>query len=117
MSTREDRPRVAIVLLNWNQPEHTLACLRSLGELDYPNVSVTVVDNGSTDGSSDLIRAQFPQGTLIENGRNLGFAAGNNVAIEPAGRAGAGYGMLRNNDTPGAPRMLRRVGAVPPPGP
>ena len=81
MSTREDRPRVAIVLLNWNQPEHTLACLRSLGELDYPNVSVTVVDNGSTDGSPDLIRAQFPQVTLIENGRNLGFAGGNNLAL------------------------------------
>ena len=53
-----NRPRVAIVLLNWNQPEHTLACLRSLGELDYPDVAVTVVDNGSTDGSPALIRAR-----------------------------------------------------------
>jgi GT2 family glycosyltransferase len=112
MSTRKDRPRVAIVLLNWNQPEHTLACLRSLGQLDYPNVSVTVVDNGSTDGSPDLIRAQFPQVTLIENGRNLGFAAGNNVAIEPAVRAGADYVMLLNNDTELAPDMLSRLVAV-----
>jgi GT2 family glycosyltransferase len=112
MTTTVQTPRVAIILLNWNQPEHTLACLRSLGELDYPNVAVTVVDNGSTDGSPDLIRAQFPAVTLVENGRNLGFAAGNNVAIEPAVRAGADYVMLLNNDTEVRPDMLRELIAV-----
>src|SRR5262249_4616411 len=98
--------------LNWNQPEHTLACLRSLAELDYPEVAVTVVDNGSTDGSPALIRARFPDVTLIENGRNLGFAAGNNVAIGPAVRAGSDYVMLLNNDTEVAPDMLRALIAV-----
>jgi GT2 family glycosyltransferase len=109
MSMSRNRPHVAIILLNWNQPDHTLACLRSLGELDYPNVTVTVVDNGSTDGSPALIRERFPNVTLIENGLNLGFAAGNNVAIEPAMRAGADYVMLLNNDTEVAPDMLREL--------
>src|SRR5262245_37473647 len=106
------RPHVAIILLNWNQPEYTLACLRSLGQLEYPNVTVTVVDNGSTDGSPALIRARYPDVTLIENGRNLGFAAGNNVGIDLAMRDGADYVMLLNNDTEVAPDMVDDLIAV-----
>src|SRR5262249_3506361 len=100
---------VAIVLLNWNGTEDTLACLRSLGQLEYGNATVTVVDNGSTDGAPERIRARFPGVGLIENGRNLGFAGGNNVAIPPSVDAGADYVLLLNNDTEVAPDMLSRL--------
>ena len=71
-------PRVAIVILNWKRPEQTAACLSSLGRTTYPAWMAIVVDNGSGDDSVAILREQFPEVTLIENGANLGFAAGNN---------------------------------------
>ena len=105
-------PRVAVILLNWNQPEFTLACLQSLKRVDYPAYDVVVVDNGSVDGSPAVIREAFPAITLIENSRNLGFAAGNNVGIRYALDHGADYVLLLNNDTEVSPDLLRRLVAV-----
>ncbi|KPL19014.1 MAG: hypothetical protein AMJ93_13365, partial [Anaerolineae bacterium SM23_84] len=81
-----DQPPVCVVLLNWNDAENTLACLRSVYELDYPVLRVVVVDNGSTDGSDQAIREAFPQVELIANERNLGFAGGANVGLDYARR-------------------------------
>jgi GT2 family glycosyltransferase len=117
-------PHVSVILLNWNQPEFTLDCLDSLQTIDYPAFDVIVVDNGSVDGSPARIRAAYPELTLIENSRNLGFAAGNNVGIAHALANGADYVLLLNNDTEVAPNLLRalvdvaecdsRIGAVGP---
>jgi len=93
------RPLVYVMLLNWNDAENTLACLRSVYELDYPNFRVLVVDNGSTDGSDQAIGEAFPQVELIANERNLGFAGGANVGLEYAQRQGAVYIFFINNDT------------------
>jgi hypothetical protein len=62
----EDRmqPIVSIIVLNYNGREDTLACLRSLEHLMYPNVNVVVVDNASHDGSVDAIREAHPQVAL-----------------------------------------------------
>lgn len=98
--------RVAIVLLNWNQEDLTLACLRSLRALDYPDFRVILVDNGSRPGSLDAIEAGFPEATLIRHERNLGFTGGNNAGIRRALAEGADYVMLLNNDTEVAPDML-----------
>jgi len=92
-------PFVYIIVLNWNRKYDTLECLESLQDVCYPNYKVLVVDNGSTDGSSYIIRKRFPNITLIENEKNLGFAEGNNVAIRHALREGADYILLLNNDT------------------
>src|SRR5579884_4333211 len=69
VSTTDRHPLVGIIILNWNRPEHTTACLQSISRLDYPAFQTVVVDNGSTDGSPSLIRQQFPAVALIENGR------------------------------------------------
>ena len=45
------QPTVWIVVLNWNRPQDTLACVASLRKLDYPSFRILVVDNGSTDES------------------------------------------------------------------
>lgn len=93
--------RVAIILVNWNGKEDTLACLASLGKLITQNSKFKsiVVDNGSTDDSVVAIRKKFPNVDVIETGQNLGFAGGNNVGIRMALERGADFVWLLNNDT------------------
>ena len=55
-----------------------------MAKLDYPAVEVVVVDNGAPEGRPGQIRAHFPDVTLIETGRNLGFAGGCNLGITTA---------------------------------
>lgn len=100
------KPAVSIIVLNYNGCEDTLACLRSLEHLTYPNFTVIVVDNHSSDGSVEAVRAAHPNVKLIETGANLGFTGGNNVGIRYALQHGADYVMLLNNDTVSAPDML-----------
>jgi GT2 family glycosyltransferase len=99
-------PLVMIIVLNWNGKQDTLACLESLQQLSYPNAQVLVVDNGSSDGSADAIRARFPHQSLIELKENLGFAGGNNVGLRYALERGADYALLLNNDTLVAPDFV-----------
>jgi len=99
-------PLVFIIVLNWNGKDDTLECLGSLQQLDYPNFETVVVDNGSTDGSEDVIRSAFPSVNFIQTGRNLGYAGGNNVGIKHALSHGADYVWLLNNDTTVDPNAL-----------
>lgn len=92
-------PKVAIILVNWNGYEDTLACLESLQQLDYPAYTVIVVDNGSNDDSVDRIRASYPDVVLIETGKNLGFVGGNNIGLKHPQATTADYALLLNNDT------------------
>jgi len=102
-------PRVGIVILNWNRPAHTMACLRSLEQLAYPSCEVVVVDNGSAGDSVAAIRRGFPAVDVIENGHNLGFAGGNNVGIAHLLRRGADYVFLLNDDTEVASDLLETL--------
>jgi GT2 family glycosyltransferase len=103
-------PRVGVVVLNYLGVDDTLACLRSLAALDEP-VRVIVVDNGSTDGSTATLAA-VPGVELIANDANLGFAAGNNVAIERLLDDGLEFVWVLNNDTQVEPTSLRELLAV-----
>jgi GT2 family glycosyltransferase len=100
-------PQVTIIVLNWNGLNDTLDCLESLGQLDYKNYKVLVVDNGSVDGSVPVTRERFPEVTIVENGENLGYAGGNNVGLRYAMAQGADYALLLNNDTVVDPAFLR----------
>jgi len=99
------KPRVAIVLVNWNNRQDTLDCLASLEGLAYREFGTILVDNGSTDGSIELFRRRGDV-DLIENGENLGIAKANNVGIARAMERGFDMIMLLNNDTEVAPDML-----------
>ena len=92
-------PSVHIVLLNWNGWRDTLECIRSLEQMEYKNWRAIIVDNGSTDDSVEQLRRSYPKIPIIETGRNLGFAAGNNVGIRYALERGADYVFVLNNDT------------------
>ncbi len=99
-------PRVAVITLNWNGRNDTIEWAASLGKLDYPNYSLVVIDNGSSDGSVAALREQYPDMTVIENGRNLGYAEGFNVGLKYAYEQGADYILIMNNDTVAAPDCL-----------
>ena len=104
-------PKVAIVVLNWNDGAATLACLKALAGIDYPNVRVIVVDNGSTDGSADRVR-KAGDAEFVVNATNLGYTGGVNVGIERALAGGAAYVWLLNSDAITQPDVLSRLVAV-----
>lgn len=95
----QDAATVHVIVLNWNGAQVIGACLDSLLRVEGASLDVIVVDNGSTDGSAALVRERYPGIELIENGRNLLFAGGNNVGLRRAMRKGARLLLLLNNDT------------------
>ncbi len=103
----EAAPRVAVILLNWNQKEMTLACLRSLAGVDYPNFGMVLVDNASEDGSAEAVQQAFPEVTVIRNQENLGVAGGRNVGLKHVlEQEAAEYLLLLDNDTEVDPAFL-----------
>ena len=109
------QPRVSVIVVNWNGRDITLECLRSLSALTYPNADIIVVDNASSDGSTEAIRADHPKVTLLALPENLRFAGGNNAGIREALTRGADMVLLLNNDTVVDPdfltHMVERMGA------
>jgi len=95
---------LSVVIVNYNTRELTKKCLRSVfnSKTNF-SFEVWVVDNGSADGSVEMIRQEFPAVKLIENKHNLGFSKGNNIALRQAqGR----YLLLLNSDTEVQPDTL-----------
>ena len=76
---------VSGVIISYNTRQMTLDCLQTLfADLKPIAADVWVVDNASQDGSAEAIRAAFPQVKLIENPKNAGFGAANNLALQSA---------------------------------
>lgn len=92
-------PSVYILILVWNNISDTLECLNSIQELDYPNYSVAVIDNGSTIDVKNPIKSNFSNVHFIETAENLGYAEGNNVGIRYALSQQADFVLILNNDT------------------
>lgn len=88
---------VSVIIVNYNTKELTKNCLASIFEktknIDF---EVIVSDNGSTDGSIEMIKSDFPQVVLIENNANLGFGKANNIAAKIAKGK---YLLFLNSDT------------------
>ncbi|MFA6108631.1 MAG: glycosyltransferase family 2 protein [Candidatus Latescibacterota bacterium] len=97
---------VDVALANWNGRRYLSRCLDALLAQTVRPASVVVVDNGSTDGSRELMRQAYPGVILLENDRNLGFAAGYNRAIA-AGRQPAV--LVLNTDVFLAPDFVERT--------
>lgn len=75
-------PLVSVIVVTWNGKKYALECLESLRAQSVENLEIIVVDNGSTDGTPEAIRDEYPEVVLLENGCNLGFATANNIGMQ-----------------------------------
>ncbi|MFQ6618857.1 MAG: glycosyltransferase family 2 protein [Fidelibacterota bacterium] len=99
-------PLVSIIIPHYNGYSILKNCLDSVRRTEYPNFEIIVVDNASTDGSPEQIKAHFPEIKLIRNERNLGFAGGVNVGIS---NSSADFVLLLNNDTEVESKWMGRM--------
>lgn len=76
-------PNVTVVIINWNGERFLDRCLSALLVQRVAPHEIILVDNGSSDASIEIVR-RYPSVHVLEQNRNLGFARGNNVAIEAA---------------------------------
>jgi GT2 family glycosyltransferase len=101
-------PDISVVVLNWNGREYLRACLESLARQRNALFEVIVVDNGSSDGSVEMVRSEFiPRPgfsvQVIANQVNRGFCGGNNQGFAAArGR----LAVILNNDAEAEPDFL-----------
>jgi N-acetylglucosaminyl-diphospho-decaprenol L-rhamnosyltransferase len=102
--------KVDVIILNWNTRELVAKALHSLpwasGTIE---LEVLIVDNGSTDGSVEMIRSKFPSVRVFENRENLGFAKGNNLALQ---HCSAEFLLLLNSDAELKPGALEAMVAL-----
>ncbi len=91
-------PDIWTIIINWQRPHATCACLRSMPS-DVDLSKVVVIDNGSADDSVRIIQEQFPSVTLLGMAKNLGFGKAANVGIKYALDHNAWAILLLNNDT------------------
>jgi len=96
MKTHVDE-KIMIVVPNWNGLDSLATCLDSL-IAQTCNAEIVVVENGSTDGSVDLLKKKYPQVTALLQSTNLGFAGGVNVGMQYAIKNGFDFVALFNND-------------------
>ena len=91
-------PTVYTIILNYNNYYDTVETLESVLSLEYDANFVLLVENSSDKTIIRKIRDQYPDLTILENNKNLGYAGGNNTGIKKAIASGADYIFLLNND-------------------
>jgi N-acetylglucosaminyl-diphospho-decaprenol L-rhamnosyltransferase len=102
-----DSPTLAIVIVSFNVREHLDACLRAIPAAAGNVTRMTVVvDNGSSDGTLEMLRERWPETQVIATGANLGFARANNVGIRSSRSE---LVLLLNPDTVPSPGSLARL--------
>jgi GT2 family glycosyltransferase len=93
--TQPENPAVSVIVPNWNGMRFVGMCLDSLAQLHFENFEVIVVDNGSMDGSREMIEEKYPWARLLKLPYNKGFAIACNEGIKASN---AEYVVLLNND-------------------
>lgn len=96
--------KIAVVILNWNGREMMRRFLPSVVEHSAPEGLVVVADNGSTDGSLEMLAEEFPSVVRLPLPENYGFAEGYNRALA---QIDAPYYLLLNSDVEVTPHWLR----------
>ena len=92
-------PKVFVVVLAWNYYNHTKRCLESLRTVEYDNLNVLVVDNNSSDKTSENIKKDFPEFNILTLSKNLKFSGGNNEGVNHLNPEKDDFIIFLNNDT------------------
>lgn len=99
-------PTFSIIIPNWNGLNHLETCLHSIMVQSITDYEVIVVDNGSSDGSQEFIKDNFPEIKLIELDHNRGFTGACNLGFK---HASGNFIVLLNNDTETEPDWLENL--------
>lgn len=97
---------ITIIIPNYNGIEFIEKCLISLENQTFEDIDVIVVDNGSTDGSREIVEDRFPEVTCIALPVNTGFCGAVNTGII---ESDSPYILLLNNDTEAAPEFTQNL--------
>jgi GT2 family glycosyltransferase len=101
-----NKPDISIIIVSFNTIDLLRDCLQSLAkEAGNVNYETIIIDNGSKDGSADMVECEFPEITLIRSEINLGFGAANNLGFA---KARAEYVVLLNSDAFLKPQALEK---------
>jgi N-acetylglucosaminyl-diphospho-decaprenol L-rhamnosyltransferase len=100
-------PELSVSIVSYRTPVLLNRCLEAIAaERREVRLEVTVVDNGSSDESAEMVEACFPWATVLKNPRNVGFAAAHNQSLK---EANAPYWLVLNSDAAPAPGALRTL--------
>ena len=99
-------PRASIIIVNWNGIKHLPTCLDALQRQTFRDFETILVDNGSSDGSVELLQQSYQWVKVIELEHNTGFSGGNNEGLK---HASADYIVVLNNDTEAEPAWLEEL--------
>jgi GT2 family glycosyltransferase len=97
---------VSVIILNWNGKKFLQECIDSLSAQTFRDFETLLVDNGSTDGSAEYIREEYPWVRLLALPENTGFSAGNNLGLA---QSRGSFIVTLNNDTKAVPEFLAEL--------
>lgn len=103
---RSPMPEMSVIVLTWNGKHFLEDCLGSMRRQTFRDFETILVDNGSTDGSVDYVRSQFPEVKLLALPENLGFTGGN---IAGYAQSTGSLVIMLNNDTEAHPGWLEAI--------
>ena len=95
-----NHPEVSVVIVTWNGRQYLEACLGAVTTQEGVSAEIILVDNASTDGTVEFVRARFPQVRIVTLAENHGFAGGNNAGAREA--RGPLVAFLNNDTVPGS---------------
>jgi len=108
MRSKNYRPQVSIIILNWNAARDTLISINSCKAQSFQDIEIIVVDNGSTDDSKYIL-GEIDGIKLISAEHNTGFAGGVNAGLSTVDLAPGRMVLLLNNDAEMVPSALKKM--------
>ena len=99
MTINEEKVSIHLIVLTWNNVNILEKCLESIEKIDRNDFKVSIVDNCSSDNTTEMINEKFPHYSLIRNIENLRYAGGYNSALNQIAFSDDEYVILLNDDT------------------
>jgi GT2 family glycosyltransferase len=99
-------PKVSVVVPVYNRRDLTISFLRNFEHVTYQNCEIVIVDDGSTDGTSEVIAREFPHVRLLRESGDLWWTKATNIGVRDALAHGANYILTINDDVDVDPNFL-----------